>query len=178
MPSPLTYSSLQVRLYGNDMTVAHFHPNWSSGTAGVFGTKQLDGRRYYWELHLSQRVFGTSIMFGVATKDARIHADTFKNLLGEDAHGWGLSHKGLLWHNGRWSHYTQPFRENQATVIGLLYDGVEGTLTYYKVKISPKKVKHIFQFNNIPQYYYITSYNIFNSHYLTGRTTICTKVMH
>lgn len=115
------------------MTVVHFHPNWSSGTAGVRGVRPLDARRYYWELQVSQRVFGTSIMFGVATRDARLHADTFTNLLGEDSNGWGLSHKGLLWHDGRWSYYTQPFRENQATTVGLLYDGVAGTLTYYKV---------------------------------------------
>lgn len=61
-----------------------------------------------------------------------MHADAFTNLLGEDNHGWGLSHKGLLWHSGRWYHYTKPFRENEATVIGILFDGIAGTLTYYK----------------------------------------------
>lgn len=32
----------------------------------------------------------------------------------------------------RWFHYTKPFRENVATRIGLLFDGIAGTLTYYK----------------------------------------------
>lgn len=113
--------------------MVHFHPQWSAGTASVRGEKALDGRRYYWELKLADRVFGTSIMFGVGTGHTRLHANMFINLLGENEDSWGLSHKGVLWHRGRWSKYTQPFRENEATVIGLLYDGVAGTLTYYKV---------------------------------------------
>ncbi|KAK6638698.1 hypothetical protein RUM43_006965 [Polyplax serrata] len=124
--------SHEVRLYGPGLRVAHFHPNWSSGTAGVRGTKALDAGRYYWELRVSQRIFGTSMMFGVATRRARLHANTFTNLLGEDNQGWGLSHKGLLWHAGKWAPFTKPFRENEPTTIGILYDGVAGTLTYYK----------------------------------------------
>ncbi|CAH0556740.1 unnamed protein product [Brassicogethes aeneus] len=72
------------------------------------------------------------MMCGIGTKKARLHADAFTNLLGEDENGWGLSHKGLLWHNGRWTTYTKPFRENVATTIGILFDGIAGTLTYYK----------------------------------------------
>ncbi|KAB0797427.1 hypothetical protein PPYR_08421 [Photinus pyralis] len=124
--------SREVTLYGNSFNIAHFHPNWSSGTAGVRGTRVLNNGKYFWEIHLSQRIFGTSMMFGIATKYARLHVDSFTNLLGEDCHGWGLSHKGLLWHGGTWYHYTKPFRENEATVIGILFDGVDGTLTFYK----------------------------------------------
>ncbi|GFG41018.1 hypothetical protein Cfor_06788 [Coptotermes formosanus] len=124
--------SHEVRLYGPGLRVAHFHPNWSSGTAGVRGTRILNNGRYYWELRISQRIFGTSMMFGVGTRRARLHVDAFTNLLGEDEHGWGLSHKGLLWHGGRWTHYTKPFRENEATTVGVLFDGIAGTLTYYK----------------------------------------------
>lgn len=72
------------------------------------------------------------MMFGIGTKKARLHADSFTNLLGEDNNSWGLSHKGLLWHRGRWYHYMKPFRENVATTIGILFDGIAGTLTYYK----------------------------------------------
>lgn len=122
----------EVRLYGPGLRVAHFHPNWSSGTAGVRGTRVLNNGRYYWELGISQRIFGTSMMFGIGTRRARLHVDAFTNMLGEDEHGWGLSHKGLLWHGGRWTHYTKPFRENEATTVGVLFDGITGTLTYYK----------------------------------------------
>ncbi|CAN8006559.1 unnamed protein product, partial [Ixodes pacificus] len=112
---------------------AQFHPQWSSGTAGVRGVRPLPrGRRAYWEVRVSQRVFGTSMMWGLCTARARLHADAFVDLLGQDQHGWGLSHKGLVWHAGRWRAFTRPFRENQATVVGMLYDGRRGTLTYYK----------------------------------------------
>lgn len=121
-----------MKLYGVNCRTAFFHPNWSSGTAGVRGTRILNNGRFFWELRISKRIFGTSIMFGVGTKSARIHADAFINLMGEDCNSWALSHKGLLWHGGRCYHYTKPFRENEPTTIGVLFDGVEGTLTYYK----------------------------------------------
>lgn len=72
------------------------------------------------------------MMFGIGTDEVRLHANKFINLLGEDANGWGLSHKGLLWHGGTGLHFTKRFVENQATKIGLLFDGINGTLTYYK----------------------------------------------
>lgn len=43
-----------------------------------------------------------------------------------------MSHKGLIWHNGQWKIYTKPFRENRSTLIGCLYDGRQGTMTYFK----------------------------------------------
>lgn len=73
-----------------------------------------------------------SMMFGIGTKRARVHANSFTNLLGEDKHGWGLSHKGLLWHNGQVRTYTKRFKENEATTVGILFDGIAGTMTYYK----------------------------------------------
>lgn len=124
--------SHEVRLYGPRHHIAHFHPNWSNGTAGVRGTQALGHGLHYWEVHVSQRIFGTSMMFGVGTERARIHADAFVNLLGEDDSSWGLSHKGLLWHGGRWRHYCRAFRENEPTVMGVLYDGTHGTLAFYK----------------------------------------------
>lgn len=72
------------------------------------------------------------MMFGIGTKKARLHVNSFINLLGEDDNGWGLSHKGLLWHGSVGLHYTKKFKENEATTIGLLFDGITGTLSYYK----------------------------------------------
>uniref|UniRef100_A0A453YZK6 SPRY domain-containing SOCS box protein 3 n=2 Tax=gambiae species complex TaxID=44542 RepID=A0A453YZK6_ANOGA len=124
--------SKEVWLSRSDNRRVYFHPNWSKGTAGIRGTRVLNNGRYYWEISLSQRVFGTSMMFGIGTKKARLHVNMFTNLLGEDRNGWGLSHKGLLWHGGVARNYTKRFKENQPTKIGLLFDGIAGTLTYYK----------------------------------------------
>ncbi|KAK3590404.1 hypothetical protein CHS0354_008754 [Potamilus streckersoni] len=122
----------EVRLHGNRGETAHFHPNWSNGTAAVRGTRRLNYGRHYWEIKVSQRIFGTSMMFGVGTKKARLHVDAFVNLLGEDGESWGLSHKGLIWHNAKCMQYCNPFRENESTVIGILFDWNNGTLSYYK----------------------------------------------
>ena len=62
---------------------------------------------------MSQRIFGTSMMFGVGTHSARLHVDAFVNMLGEDSRSWGLSHKGFLWHAGKQRQYTKPFRYAQ-----------------------------------------------------------------
>jgi len=128
--------SHEVRLYGPKQRIAHFHPNWSNGTAGVRGTRVLNGGRFYWEINVSQRIFGTSMMFGIGTKKARLHVDAFVNMLGEDNQSWGLSHKGLLWHGAQNRQYVKCFRENIATTIGLYFDGVAGTLSYYKDNVS------------------------------------------
>lgn len=124
--------SHEVRLSGPNNRIARFHPNWSNGTAGVRGTRVLNGGRFYWEIEVSQRIFGTSMMFGVGTKSARLHVDAFVNMIGEDERSWGLSHKGMLWHAHNARPYTKPFRENVETTIGVYFDGLEGTLTYFK----------------------------------------------
>lgn len=121
-----------MHLRGVNFHTALFHPNWSGDTAGLKGTRILNNGRHFWEMYISNRIFGTSIMFGIGTKMARVHADTFINLVGEDRHSWGLSHKGLLWHNGKYFEYTKPFSENRETKIGVFFDGIAGTLTYYK----------------------------------------------
>jgi hypothetical protein len=53
--------SHEVRLYGPKQRIAHFHPNWSNGTAGVRGTRVLNGGRYYWEINVSQRKTKSSL---------------------------------------------------------------------------------------------------------------------
>lgn len=51
--------SQEVRLSGPNCRTVHFHPNWSKGTAGIRGNRVLNNGRYYWEIKVSQRVFGT-----------------------------------------------------------------------------------------------------------------------
>lgn len=71
-------------------------------------------------------------MFGIGTRESSLGTHTFCDLIGKDEHSWGLSHRGLLWHRGNSEKYCRPFRENLSTTIGLLFDGVYGTLTYFK----------------------------------------------
>ncbi|KAL1458707.1 hypothetical protein WDU94_008836 [Cyamophila willieti] len=124
--------SPDTKLFGKNNRTVNFHPTWSKGAAGIRGTRVLNNGRYYWELGTSQRLFGTSMMFGIGTRKARIHQNAFINLIGKDEHSWGLSHKGLIFHNGKFYNYTKPFPENEATRIGVLFDGIAGTLSFYK----------------------------------------------
>src|SRR5688572_18619590 len=86
----VTDKSPDVHLSGLRNEIVHFHPNWSNGTAGVRGTRPLrrDGGVHYWEIRISKRLFGTSMMFGVATEKSRLHVDAFVNLLGENENSW------------------------------------------------------------------------------------------
>lgn len=108
------------------------HPAWSNGTAAVRGSRVLNGGRHYWEVRVNQRVFGTSLMFGIGTRKAQLYRGSFVNLLGIDRESWGLSHKGLIWHGGESKEFTDSFPENESTTIGLLFDGHKGTLQYFK----------------------------------------------
>lgn len=51
--------SCEVLVSGSTGCTAFFHPNWSKGTAGVRGTKVLNNGRYYWEIQVTNRIFGT-----------------------------------------------------------------------------------------------------------------------
>ncbi|XP_063968580.1 SPRY domain-containing SOCS box protein 3-like [Lytechinus pictus] len=125
--------SPDVFLKGPRNQTAFFHPNWSIGAAGVRGTRPLlQGHCYYWEIEVAPRIYGTSMMVGIGSPKARLHADSFINLIGENNESWGLSHKGTFWHNGDSIVFTQPFLENTLTTVGILFDGRKGTLTFFK----------------------------------------------
>jgi len=56
---------------------------------------------------------------------------SFTNLIGIDQHGWGLSHHGLLWHNGISCEYlSQPIESLRPVLIGLEFDADARTLSY------------------------------------------------
>ncbi|XP_066509709.1 SPRY domain-containing SOCS box protein 3-like [Hoplias malabaricus] len=85
----------------------------SHGTAGVRGSFSYG--EHYWEIEFLEPPYGTSVMVGV----------------GMDSESWGLSYKGLLWHNGKSRKYTEPFYDKN-TVIGVLLNRTAGTLTFYR----------------------------------------------
>ncbi|GFS03674.1 SPRY domain-containing SOCS box protein 3-like [Elysia marginata] len=117
---------------GGCRTGVTFHPHWSNGTAGIRAAQPLLGEYNYWEIHVGNRVFGTSLMFGVSTRKARLHANEFKNMLGEDAQGWGLSHRGRVYHDGGSRYYCKPFQEYTVVVVGVLLDRRKGHLSFFK----------------------------------------------
>lgn len=119
-----------------DCKAVIFHPFYSVGTSAIRGTKILNNSRSYWEIFLIGGLGSTSLMFGIGTKNSRLGTGTYTDLIGEDENSWGLSHKGLLRHCGKYEKYCRPFRETFSTNVGLLFDGIYGTLTYFKDGIN------------------------------------------
>ncbi|XP_019641695.1 PREDICTED: SPRY domain-containing SOCS box protein 3-like [Branchiostoma belcheri] len=121
----------QLELGGIRNRTVIFHPTWSRGTVAVRATKPIDKNGvHYWEIRVSDRLFGTSMMFGIGSSKTRVNLYDFINVLGENEHSWGLNHKGILWHKGVDRPFAEPFAENTPTTVGLLY--CKGTLTYYR----------------------------------------------
>jgi SPRY domain-containing SOCS box protein 3 len=122
-------------ILSSDKTSAYFHVDpllESFGTAGVRGKKGFKDGEHYWEVALLEPAYGTSVMIGVCTKQAQLHAGNYNyvNLIGKDATGWGLSYKGTFWHNGVSRQFCPPFFE-ASTVIGVHLNLYEGTLSFY-----------------------------------------------
>lgn len=57
-----------------------FHTDYSNGTVAVRGDRQLDADSIaYWEINVPHRLFGTSVMFGVGSKLAKVVAQCVLN---------------------------------------------------------------------------------------------------
>ncbi|CAF0933222.1 unnamed protein product [Rotaria sordida] len=108
-----------------------FHPRISSSTQVILADRPLPlYGKFYWEIYMPT-VYGTSIMFGIATKEQKLTSENFINLIGIDQHGWALSHHGLLWHNGKSRSYlSKSFELLRPVLIGLEFDADIRTLSY------------------------------------------------
>lgn len=119
-----------------------FHPQCPDGNFACFETFAAMGDRplrknalTYWEVEISSQTLrnATSLMVGVGTKQAKKRSVGYLNLIGIDQHSWGLSNKGQLWHNNQSNVHCKPMgsEEPSKVVIGLLYDGFIGQLSFY-----------------------------------------------
>lgn len=110
-----------------------FHPKSSESSAAIRSCEPLrrNGNYYYWELKVFDKAYGTSVMFGVCTKQQLVHATDYCNLVGLDRTGWSLSHKGLVWHNGNSTQYMNPFPRDQSVILGILFNTMRGEISYF-----------------------------------------------
>lgn len=71
-------------------------------------------------------------MLGFGTSETRLHYENFEyvNLIGNDAHSWGLSYKGFVWHNGKYKSYCQPFFDKNLR-LGALINTYDGTIRFF-----------------------------------------------
>ncbi|CAF0973064.1 unnamed protein product [Brachionus calyciflorus] len=102
-------------------TVVFFEGFESKGTAGIKGNTPIESGSYYYEIKVKENLFGTAVMFGFGTEDITLNYNDYNycNLIGLDSEGWGLSHKGTVWHDGKSRQFCDAFFEAD-TLIGIL----------------------------------------------------------
>lgn len=76
------HAAAAVELEDSGRTV-RFYRRVSNGSASARILRPLNNGVFFWELHLGDRMFGTSIMVGVGTERVRTSTATYKNLIGE-----------------------------------------------------------------------------------------------
>ena len=84
-----------------DKRTAYFYDNpytISRGTAGIRGNEEARSGIHYFEVLVREPLYGTAVMIGYGTDEVKLHYENFDyvNLIGNDAHSWGLCHKGLI----------------------------------------------------------------------------------
>ncbi len=103
-------------------------------------------------------------------------SSSFTNLIGIDQHGWGLSHHGLLWHNGiARSYLSQPMDTLQPVLIGLEFDGDARTLSYTINNQSMGIAFHSIP-NNLPIYPAVSSTSAQSTMILKHCCKICSSL--
>ena len=93
----------------NPLPSQRVRADYSYGTDEFRGKMVLNGGRFYWDVNLSHEIFGRSMMFGIGIEKLRPGAESDNvKMLGEDMNSWGLSHSGLIYHDGEYTYYTEP----------------------------------------------------------------------
>ncbi|KAK0400100.1 hypothetical protein QR680_003357 [Steinernema hermaphroditum] len=112
-----------------------FHPELSFGTAAARVNKPLTSKTVaYWEIKVPHPLFGTSIMFGVGTKDARTTLPiSFNDLLGEDDCSIGLNHHGKLLLSGDKYDFCNPLSSGkpEGITLGILFNGPQASISFF-----------------------------------------------
>jgi SPRY domain-containing SOCS box protein 3 len=127
--------SSESTIFSNDKKSVVFHAECEScfETDAIRGNKPLKRNAYtYWEVNiLNENLNGTSIQIGIGNKNANLSTIGYLNLLGSDRNSYGLTHNGQLWHRNETTKFCGSWNESDS-VIGCLFNGYNGTLSYYK----------------------------------------------
>lgn len=129
------YPSLSTTLFSEDKKTVLFHGECEScfETDAVRGTQALKRNAFtYWEISLlNSQLSGTAIQIGIGNARARLNSLGYVNILGSDENSYGLTHNGRLWHRNESRGFCGAWNE-AGVVIGCLFDGHSGRLSFYK----------------------------------------------
>lgn len=88
----------------------------------------------YWEI-VADLLYGTSMMFGIGTQNARQNAPIeFLDLIGEDDQSYGLCYDGYIQFNGKKQAFCKTLKtepQNTPVIISILFNGPDSTLAYF-----------------------------------------------
>ncbi|XP_029170786.1 SPRY domain-containing SOCS box protein 3-like [Nylanderia fulva] len=149
------HSTSSTHLSNNNLNVT-FHPVYSTGTAVVRGNKLLEkGRHHFWEVLMMTGIYGTDVMIGVGTANAKLNvaSNYFCALLGQDQESWGFSYRGYVQHNSKKFKYGDLFDQGQ--IVGIHLDAWSGMLEFF-IDRKPLGVAYT-QLNNVALYPLISS---------------------
>ncbi|CAF3208630.1 unnamed protein product [Rotaria socialis] len=163
-------------ILNNDNRQILFHPRVSSSTQVILADRSLPiSGKYYWEIYMPA-VYGTSIMFGIATNKQKLTSENFTDLIGIDHNGWGLAHHGLLWHNGiSRSYLSKPIEPLQPVLVGLEFDADARTLSYSIDNQSMGIAFHSIP-RDIPIYPAVSSTSAHSTMILQHRCQLCSSL--
>ncbi|RNA41719.1 SPRY domain-containing SOCS box 3 [Brachionus plicatilis] len=123
------------QMYSADLKTVCLHP-FCAGcfkTDGVRVQQALKRNAFtYWQVEISKEALsGTSTMIGIGKAHKSLSSIGYLNLIGSDEISWGLSTRGLLWHNNNWVKYTEAIGDSAPVKIGCLFDGFSGRLSFF-----------------------------------------------
>ncbi|XP_066951575.1 SPRY domain-containing SOCS box protein 3-like [Macrobrachium rosenbergii] len=117
---------------GPECRQINFNPEYSSGTASVRGNQILPKNyQHYWEIKLTNAVYGTNMMIGVCTPECDMSHGIYRfcSLIGRDDESWGYSYKGTTQHAGSVSRYGP--RWGKGAIVGVHLDTWRGKLEFF-----------------------------------------------
>lgn len=126
---------LNLAKYKENGKTVEFHPYYAYGTAAVRANLELTkNTRAFWEVMVNE-VYGTSIMFGIGTKQMPLSTPLiFDNLLGGSQHygeSYGLSHHGVFFNgSNNCRQFCEAFPSGTECRVGVVFDGPGRRLGY------------------------------------------------
>lgn len=106
----------------------------------------------------------------------KLISENFLDLIGSDEHGWGLSHHGLLWHNGISHPYLKkPFDLLKPVLVGLHFDADGRTLSY-TINNQPMGIAFHSIPRNLPIYPAVSSTSAQSTMILKHSCQICSSL--
>ena len=121
----------EVTLCDKNKDKATFPRKLSCCASGIVGTQALESKTHYWEVTVSNEMPATTLL-GICTAGAEADLTTLMCardiMMNEEC--WMLLSSGMLRQDGKLRRF-KGFHDKQDTVVGMLLNRTQGTLSYF-----------------------------------------------